>query len=122
MCTYKWVDNGMLFYDKLCAQNSSLSAVLFVHSLFVFFRLINRFEILLPEFSDFAERMLTPVKEIAVVQLFGGIQKMEYMNRLLPIPFKVTRSCAALRAADLDWIVGPRKGSRGDPTDLHDTE
>ena len=85
MCTYKWVDNGMLFYDKLCAQNSSLSAVLFVHSLFVFFRLINRFEILLPEFSDFAERMLTPVKEIAVVQLCGGTQKMEDMNRFLLI-------------------------------------
>ena len=48
----------------------------------LFYRLINRFDILLPEFSDFAERMLTPVKEIAVVQLFGGIQKMEYMNRL----------------------------------------
>ena len=55
----------------------------FVHFLIVlFYRLINRFDILLPEFSDFTERMLTPVKEIAVVQLFGGIQKMEYMNRL----------------------------------------
>ena len=88
MCTYKWVDNGMLFYDKLCPQCSSLF-VPFVYFLIVFFRLINRFEILLPEFSDFAERMLTPVKEIAVVQLCGGIQKMEDMNRLLPIPLKV---------------------------------
>ena len=55
----------------------------------LFYRLINRFDILLPEFSDFAERMLTPVKEIAVVQLCGGIQKMEDMNRLLTIPLKV---------------------------------
>ena len=55
----------------------------------LFYRLINRFDIVLPEFSDFAERMLTPVKEIAVVQLCGGIQKMEDMNRLLTIPLKV---------------------------------
>ena len=91
--------------------NSVHSVHLYLYLSFIFrlffFRLINGFDILLPEFSDFAERMLTPVKEIAVVQLFGGIQKMEYMNRLLPIPFKVTRSCAALWAADLDWIIGP---------------
>ena len=94
-------------YLQVGRQWNVILFVPFVHFLIVlFFRLINRFDILLPVFSDFAERMLTPVKEIAVVQLFGGIQKMEYMNRLLPIPFKVTRSCAALRAADLDWIIG----------------
>ena len=70
-------------YLQVGRQWNVILFVPFVHFLIVlFFRLINRFDILLPEFSDFAERMLTPVKEIAVVQLFGGIQKMEYMNRL----------------------------------------
>ena len=70
-------------YLQVGRQWNVILFVPFVHFLIVlFYRLINRFDILLPEFSDFAERMLTPVKEIAVVQLFGGIQKMEYMNRL----------------------------------------
>ena len=77
-------------YLQVGRQWNGILFVPFVHFLIVlFYRLINRFDILLPEFSDFAERMLTPVKEIAVVQLFGGIQKMENMNRLLPIPLKV---------------------------------
>ena len=77
-------------YLQVGRQWNVILFVPFVHFLIVlFFRLINRFDILLPEFSDFAERMLTPVKEIAVVQLCGKIQKMEDMNRWLPIPFKV---------------------------------
>ena len=77
-------------YLQVGRQWNVILFVPFVHFLIVlFFRLINRFDILLPEFSDFTERMLTPVKEIAVVQLCGGTQKMENMNRLLPIPLKV---------------------------------
>ena len=77
-------------YLQVGRQWNVILFVPFVHFLIVlFYRLINRFDILLPEFSDFAERMLTPVKEIAVVQLCGGTQKMENMNRLLPIPLKV---------------------------------
>ena len=77
-------------YLQVGRQWNVILFVPFVHFLIVlFYRLINRFDILLPEFSDFAERMLTPVKEIAVVQLCGGTQKMENMNRLLPIPLMV---------------------------------
>ena len=83
MCTYKWVDNGMVSYLYLsfisgCSLLSSDQQDMDIP-----------IDIVLPEFSDFAERMLTPVKEIAVVQLCGGIQKMEDMNRLLTIPLKV---------------------------------